>query len=213
ILPTGPKTKMWTFGGTYPGPTIDRPAGHDTKVTFTNQLPKSAGAITVHFHGDHHKWQNDGQPDRFLIQHGHTRTYNLPLTDHGKPETEATEFYHDHRMNLTARNNWHGLQGFFLVHSEREQSLRLPTGQYDVPLMFTDRKFTDDNQLVNPFKGRTRSMKGMTGPTAPPGDGTVGNRILVDGEFAPHLNVAQHRYRLRLLNTSDFTSYDFALSD
>jgi FtsP/CotA-like multicopper oxidase with cupredoxin domain len=79
--------------------------------------------------------------------------------------------------------------------------------------MIADRKFTANNQLANPFRGRTRSMSGMTGPSAPPGDGTVGNRILVNGEFAPHLNVAQHRYRLRLLNTSDFTSYDFALSD
>lgn len=213
VFPNGPKTKMWTFDGTYPGPTIVRPAGHDTKLTFTNHLPKRAGAITVHFHGDHHRWQDDGQPDRFLITHGHRRTYDFPLTDHGKPETEATEFYHDHRMDLTARNNWHGLQGFFLVHSKREQSLRLPSGRYDVPLMFTDRKFTANNQLTNPFKGRTRSMSGMTGPSAPPGDGTVGNRILVDGEFAPHLAVAQHHYRLRLLNTSDFTSYDFALSD
>ena len=56
-------------------------------------------------------------------------------------------------------------------------------------------------------------MTGKTGPTAPPGDGTVGNRILVNGEFAPHLNVATHRYRLRLLNSSNFQSYDFALSD
>ncbi|HVT19832.1 MAG TPA: multicopper oxidase domain-containing protein [Mycobacteriales bacterium] len=214
VFPTGPKTKLWTFGGTYPGPTIERSAGHDTKVTFTNKLPKAAGAVTIHFHGDHHRWQVDGQPDRFLIKHGKSRTYDFPLTDHGKPETEATDFYHDHRMGVTARNNWRGLQGFFLVHSTQEQSLRLPTGKYDVPLMVTDRKFTTDNQLTNPFKGRTHSMNGgMTGPAAPPGDGTVGNRILVDGEFAPHLNVDQHRYRLRLLNTSDFTSYDFALSD
>ncbi|HVV75704.1 MAG TPA: multicopper oxidase domain-containing protein [Mycobacteriales bacterium] len=214
VFPTGPKTKMWTFDGTYPGPTIDRPAGHDTKVTFTNKLPKAAGQVTIHFHGDHHRWQVDGQPDRFLIRHGHSRTYDLPLTDHGRPETEATDFYHDHRMNLTARNNWRGLQGFFLVHSKQEASLNLPSGKYDVPLMVTDRKFTANNQLTNPFKDRKRSMSGgLTGPSAPPGDSTVGNRILVDGEFAPHLNVAQHRYRLRLLNTSDFTSYDFALSD
>lgn len=214
VFPTGPLTKMWTFGGTYPGPTIERPAGHDTKIKFTNHLPTAAGDITVHFHGDHHTWRDDGQPDRFLISHGRSKTYDLPLTDHGKPETEATDFYHDHRMFLTARNNWHGLQGFFLVHSRREQALNLPTGKYDVPLMVSDRRFTANNQLTNPFAGRTHSMNsGMTGPGAPPGDGTVGNRILVNGEFAPHLNVDQHKYRLRLLNTSDFTSYDFALSD
>ncbi len=213
VFPTGPMTKMWTFGGTYPGPTIVRPAGHDTKVTFTNHLPRRAGAITVHFHGDHHKWQYDGQPDRFLIQHGRTRTYDFPLTDSGKPETEATDFYHDHRMNLTARNNWHGLQGAFLVHSKREQSLHLPNGPYDVPLLVADRKFTSNNQLTNPVTNQHRTMHGITGPMAPPGDATVGNRILVDGRFAPHLDVAQHHYRLRLINTSDFSSYDFALSD
>lgn len=214
VFPTGPLTAMWTFGGSYPGPTIERPAGHDTKVTFTNQLPSSAGAITVHLHGDHHTWQDDGQPDRFGVRHGRSRTYDYPLTDHGKPETEATDFYHDHRMAVTARNNWRGLQGFFLVHSAREQALDLPSGKYDVPLMVADRQFTADNQLTDPFQGRMPVMNGgITGPAAPPGDGTVGNRILVDGEFAPHLDVDQHRYRLRLLNSSDFTSYDFALSD
>jgi FtsP/CotA-like multicopper oxidase with cupredoxin domain len=214
VFPTGPKTKMWTFGGTYPGPTIERPAGHDTTVSFTNRLPKSAGSATVHFHGDHHTWRNDGQPDRFLIKHGKSRTYDFPLVDHGKPETAATDFYHDHRMNFTARNNWRGLQGFFLVHSKQERSLRLPSGKYDVPLMVADRQFTADNQLTNPFKGRMGVMHGgITGAGAPPNDGTVGNRILVNGEFAPHLDVDQHRYRLRLLNTSSFTSYDFALSD
>jgi FtsP/CotA-like multicopper oxidase with cupredoxin domain/plastocyanin len=213
VLPTGPKTRMWTYGGTYPGPTIVRPAGHDTKVTFTNRLPRRAGAMTVHFHGDHHRWQDDGQPIRFLIRHGHSRTYNFPLTDNGKPETEATDFYHDHRMDRTTRNNWNGLQGLFLVHSKRERRLNLPSGRYDVPLMVTDRRFNKHNQLVDPVQGQHRTMKGITGPMAPPGDATVGNRILVDGRFAPHLRVAEHRYRLRLVNTSSFTSYDFALSD
>src|SRR4051794_6405978 len=32
MLPRGPKTLMWTYGGSYPGPTIRRPAGHRTRV-------------------------------------------------------------------------------------------------------------------------------------------------------------------------------------
>lgn len=213
VLPTGPETRMWTYGGSYPGPTIKRPAGKDTKVTFVNRLPRKAGSVTVHFHGDHHKWNDDGQPDRFLIKHGARRTYDFPLTDHGKPETEATDYYHDHRMNLTAHNNWMGLQGMFLVHSKREQSLPLPSGKYDVPLFVSDRSFTTSNQLKPPVTGLHRSSTGIMGPMAPPGDATVGNRFLVDGRVAPHLAVAQHRYRLRLLNGSDFQSYNFALSD
>ena len=32
-------TRMWTYGGTFPGPTIRRPAGHRTEVTFHHGLP------------------------------------------------------------------------------------------------------------------------------------------------------------------------------
>ncbi|HEU5033838.1 MAG TPA: multicopper oxidase domain-containing protein [Mycobacteriales bacterium] len=211
VLPTGPATQMWTYGGTYPGPTIVRPAGHDTKVTFVNHLPKSVGALTVHFHGDHHKAANDGQPTRHLIRSGDARTYDYPLTDNGRPERAAFDFYHDHRMDETARNNWFGLQGMFLVTDGKSKKLGLPGGQYDVPLMVSERSFTSTNQLVNSFPAHPKMV--LTGPQAPPNDATVGDHILVDGKFAPYLNVAAHRYRLRLLNTSPFTSYDFALSD
>jgi spore coat protein A, manganese oxidase len=214
VLPHGPKTWMWTYGGTYPGPTIERPVGKDTKVTFTNRLPASAGSITVHLHGDHHTWQNDGQPTRFLIGHNKKRTYDYPLTDSGRPEPAAFDYYHDHRMNLTGRNNWRGLQGMFITHDARERGLRLPGGKHDIPLLISDRSFTKTNQLTNPFAGRDPMMTGgITGPHAPPGDATIGSRILADGRFAPYLNVGTHRYRLRLLNGSDYQSYDFALSD
>jgi FtsP/CotA-like multicopper oxidase with cupredoxin domain len=213
VLPHGPKTTMWTYGGSYPGPTIRRPAGRDTKVTYINNLPRAAGAITVHLHGDHHPWQDDGQTDRFLIRHHGRRTYDYPLTDHGKPETEAFDWYHDHRMNETSRNNWHGLQGMFQVTDNREKQLRLPTGRRELPLMFSDRSFTKRNQLTDPFKGRSASMTGKTGAMAPPGDGVVGRQVLVDGRFAPYLKVAEARYRLQLVNSSTFETYDFALSN
>ena len=43
VLP-GPKTRMWTYGGTFPGPTIRRPAGQRTAVTFHHQLPRCGRA-------------------------------------------------------------------------------------------------------------------------------------------------------------------------
>jgi spore coat protein A len=211
ILPHGPKTPMWTYDGSYPGPTIRRPAGHDTKITFIDRLPKADGKLSVHLHGDHHSSASDGQPDSHLIHHHGRRTYDFPLTDHGRPERAAFDFYHDHRMNLTGRNNWHGLQGMFIIDDKRTRSLRLPRGKFDLPLQIADRSFTPDNRLTNPFP-RHASMV-TRGAQAPPGDGTVGNQILVDGRFAPYKYVSTHRYRLRLLNSSNFSTYDFALSD
>ncbi len=37
--------------------------------------------------------------------------------------------------------------------------------------------------------------------------------MLVNGRYAPYAEVEAHRYRLRLVNGSNFTSYNFALSD
>jgi spore coat protein A len=216
VLPTGPKTLMWTYGGSYPGPTIRRPAGHDTKVTFTNDLPAAAGAITVHLHGDHHSAASNGQPDTDLIGRGAQRTYDYPLTDAGQPGPEAFDFYHDHRMNETSRNNWYGLQGMFIVDSKEKPSVGLPSGRYDVPLLVSDRSFTANNQLTDPFADAipmSSMSTGKKGPGAPPDDATIGNRILVDGRVTPYMNVATHRYRLRLLNASNFESYNFVLSD
>ncbi len=208
VMPTGPLTTMWTYGGTYPGPTIVRRAGKDTKVRFVNRLPAPT-RLSVHLHGDHHSYQDDGQPTRFLIPPGKARTYDFPLLDGGRPEPAASLWYHDHRMGATTRNNWLGLQGMFLISDRWTKKLGLPTGRYDVPLMVSERSLDEDNQLVPVM----RHMAPMHGPMAPPNDATVGDRILVNGRFAPFLNVATHRYRLRLFNTSPFTAYDFALSD
>lgn len=204
VLPSGPKTAMWTYGGSYPGPIIRRPAGHDTKVTVTDRLPASAGRFTMHFHGDHHRSADDGRPTQDLIARNQPKTYDFPLTDNGKPERAATDFYHDHRMDLTSRNIWRGLQGIFIIDPGKgEKRYNLPSGRYDVPLLVSDRSFNSHNQLTNPFMA-----DGM-----PKQSGTVGNKVLVDGRYAPYLNVATHRYRLRLINASNFSAYNFALSN
>jgi spore coat protein A len=220
VMAHGPKTEMWTYGGSFPGPTIKRPTGKATKVTFVHKLPKKAGSMTVHNHGGHQSSKDDGQPTTYLIGKGGKRTYTYPLSDNSKPVPAYFAFYHDHKMDATARNNWRGLQGMFLVTDKKEDRLRLPKGKYDVPLHVSDRTFTSGNQLTNPFKhaGHAGHSGGgmhdwMTGPTAPPNDATVGNRILVNGQYAPYFRVKPGLYRLRLLNASLFSAYDFALSN
>ena len=206
MLPSGPRTPMLTFGGTFPGPTIVRRAGQETHVTYVNRLPRKDGAVTIHQHAGHQRSKFDGQPDSYLIRHGHSRTYDYPLRDGGKPLPAALRFYHDHRMDKTSRNNWFGLQGMFLTTDPREAKMGLPHGRYDIPLAFTDRSFRSDNRLTNPFK----QMSGMGGG---PGMETVGSQVLVNGRFAPYQRVRPGLYRLRLFNSSLFSSYDFALSN
>jgi spore coat protein A, manganese oxidase len=225
ILP-GRATRMWTYGGSFPGPTIRRPAGHRTEVTFHHRL-SAAGELSVHLHGGHNRSRFDGQPggltashpfsyycriphglsprrsgNDLLIEPGRSRTYVYDLIEDGRPERAAFQWYHDHRLDHTARNVWRGLAGMWIVDDEFEDALPLPRGKRDIPLMIADRGFDRDNQLVNPFTG-----------LRPPADGVVGNRVLVNGAYLPHHSVAACRYRLRILNVSNFRSYNVFLSN
>ena len=218
VMPEGPRTSMWTYDGTYPGPTIRRRGGRETRVTVVNRLPREAGSMSTHLHGDHHAPADDGQPTTHLIRPGRSRTYTYPLTVDGRAEPGSFFWYHDHRMDRTARNNWRGLQGMFVVTDPPTPGLRLPTGARDVPLMISERSFRDDNQLTDPFAHGPRMVghhgqMAWVGPHAPPDDATVGDTVLVNGRYAPYLDVTATRYRLRLLNSSPFSSYNLTLSD
>jgi FtsP/CotA-like multicopper oxidase with cupredoxin domain len=226
ILP-GQPTRMWAYGGTFPGPTIRRPAGHRTKVTFHHQLPHAVGELTVHLHGGHNRTQFDGQPggltashprsfycqiprglspresgNDVLIEPGGRKTYVYDLREDGRPERAALQWYHDHRLDHTARNVWRGLAGMWILDDELDASLPLPAGERDIPLMIADRTFDRHNQLTDPFTARR-----------PPADGVAGHLVLVNGAYMPHHHVTPRRYRLRLLNVSGFRAYNVHLSN
>lgn len=226
ILP-GRKTKLWTYGGTFPGPTVRRRAGQRTRVTFHHQLPATAGELSVHLHGGHNRTQFDGQPggltkshpisyfcriprglsaresgNDLLIRPGGRKTYVYDLVEDGRPERAAFQWYHDHRLDRTAPHSWRGLAGMWIVDDELEDSLPLPSGDRDIPLMIADRSFDRHNQLTDPFTG-----------LQPPADGVAGRSVLVNGAFMPHHEVSARRYRLRILNVSQFRSYNLQLSN
>jgi len=197
ILP-GTKTKMWTYNGTFPGPTIRRPTGQTTTVTLVNDLPAEAGDLTLHNHGNHSTPENDGQPDNRLAPNGGGKvTYTYTGTEAGGNERGATQWYHDHRMGATGRNVWMGLAGMYIIDDPADPQT-LPKGAFDVPLMLTDRSFDANNQLRYSPAGNV---------------GLTGNRILVNGVPQPYFVVGDRKYRLRILNASNARSYTLALSN
>jgi spore coat protein A len=223
----GRPTRMWTFGGSFPGPTIRRPAGHRTEVTFHHELPRAAGELSVHLHGGHNRSQFDGQPggltrsharsfycdipaglsprqsgNDLLLEPGGKRTYVYDLTDDGRPERAAFQWYHDHRLDHTSRNIWHGLAGMWIVDDDFEAGLPLPEGERDLALMIADRSFDRHNQLTDPFTSRR-----------PPADGINARSVLVNGAYMPYHRVSPRLYRLRILNASQFRPYNLYLSN
>ncbi len=188
---------MWTYGGTYPGPTIRRPTGQTTQVTFTNNLNPIAGALTVHHHGNHSASIDDGYvtgPD-YLIGTGASRTYTFDGIENGENERGATQFYHDHKLDETGMKVWMGLTGLYIIDDPADPAT-LPSGAYELPLVIADRQFDQDNQLEY-FYDRF---------------GVIGDKILINGVYQPYFDVADRKYRLRMLNGSNARFYILTLS-
>ena len=192
----GPCTNMWTYGGTYPGLTVRRPTGQPTNVTFTNNLDSTAGEMTVHNHGNHSTADNDGQPESLLIATGESRTYSYDGLEAGGNQRGKTQFYHDHRMDVTGRNVWMGLTGLYIVDDPADPQT-LPSGNFDLPLVIADRQFDAKNQIPYVFNP----------------NGVTGDKFLVNGVYQPYLEVGDRRYRFRILDASNFRTYFLELSN
>ena len=51
----------------------------------------------------------------------------------------ATLFYHDHAMGINRLNIYAGLHGMYFIRDEAEDALKLPQGNYEIPLLVYDR--------------------------------------------------------------------------
>lgn len=122
-------------------------------------------------------------------------------------ETVSTLWYHDHAMDHTAENVYKGLVGFHLFFDEIDsgnendpfpKALRLPSGEFDIPLLFQDKRFDSNGQLFLPKPA--------------PISGVLGDRFTVNGQIQPKLTVLRRKYRFRLLNAGPSRFYQFFLT-
>ncbi|MEV0384736.1 multicopper oxidase family protein [Nonomuraea sp. NPDC050643] len=227
ILP-GIRTPLWTYEGTFPGPTIESRRGRPIIVTHRNDLPVPT---VVHLHGGRTPAASDGYPTDLVLPEawpghdgaGHagtvhagavhgmrdpravrtelTRDYTFPLD-----QRAALLWYHDHRMDFTAPAIWRGLAGMQIVRDDAEDALGLPAGPRELPLMITDRAFTADGGLGYP--SLDPALRERPGVREPYLAGVLGDVILVNGAPWPVHEAEAARYRLRLLNASNARHYE-----
>ncbi|MEV6266831.1 multicopper oxidase family protein [Kribbella sp. NPDC051936] len=214
ILP-GVPTRLWTYGGTFPGPTIESRRGHAITVAHRNELPVPT---VVHLHGGRTPAESDGYPTDLVLpsgweHHAHgmhdpravtsnvTREYTFPLD-----QRPTLLWYHDHRMDFTAPAVWRGLAGMHLVRDDAEECLGLPSGARELPLLIADRAFAADGSLAYPSIDPSLTMR--PGVEEPYLAGVLGDVVLVNGAPWPVHEVDAARYRLRILNASNARHYD-----
>jgi blue copper oxidase len=89
----------------------------------------------------------------------------------------------------------------FIVESEEENALNLPSGDHEIPLIIQDKRLNPNGTI----KYNPTMMEIMTG--------FMGDTILVNGTYKPYLEVDTRFYRFRVLNGSTARIYNLALSN
>ncbi|MGO4258634.1 multicopper oxidase family protein [Marmoricola sp. RAF53] len=194
----GLQTMMWGYNGQVPGPTFQTTQGRKAVVRQINNLPSRHPTLgytpwtSVHLHGSASLPEYDGYASD-ITNPGQWKDYRYP-----NYQPARTLWYHDHGVHHTAENVYMGLAGFYLMHDPLEMKLAIPHGEYDVPLIVTDKMFNSDGSLLFDTNG---------------GSGFYGDVITVNGRVWPTMKVKKRKYRFRILNGGPSRSYKWFLDN
>jgi spore coat protein A, manganese oxidase len=210
-----PSTPLWGYEGLYVGPTFEVRKGSPIQVEWRNELPDTHflpidhslhGAesnlpdvrTVVHLHGAKVMPDSDGYPEAWFTRgYGETGPFfNNRVYTYPNDQNAMQLWYHDHALGITRLNLYAGLAGLYFVRDSEEDSLPLPRGRYEVPLMIQDRLFNPDGTLLYPVQD-----PGVMPPIPPIWiPEFFGDVPLVNGKAFPFLNVEPRKYRFRVLN-------------
>ncbi len=177
------------YGAGYLGPTLRAARGERVRVLIDNRLSE---ITTVHWHGMQLPAHSDGGPHQ-----------PIAAGERWQPEWSieqpaATLWYHPHPHGETEAQTTRGLTGLFYLDDGSNSELPRRYGIDDIPIILQDRSFDSRGR----FLLRDRAVTGLLGDT-----------ILVNGTYNPHLPVTTRLVRLRLLNASTARIYHLAFAD
>ncbi|WP_328754557.1 multicopper oxidase family protein [Geomesophilobacter sediminis] len=169
-----------------------------------------------HLHGAEVPSQFDGGPDAWFTQDGkkgpaYATLYNAgdgtAVYAYPNSQEPGTLWFHDHSLGATRTNVYSGLEAFYLVRDPANEPKNLPSGPFEIEMVFQDRQFDTNSQLFFPDgSGADVATSNLNGPPTNPDlhpfwiPEFIGDVAVVNGAPWPYLKVEPRRYRLRLLN-------------
>ncbi|MMZ58327.1 Spore coat protein A [compost metagenome] len=212
-------TRLWGYEGIFPGPTFKVMKNETVFVKWINDLPNKhflpvdttihgseitlpEGRTVVHLHGGRTPAHSDGYPEAWFTRNFQQTgpLFEREVYTYPNIERATTLWYHDHTVGITRLNIYAGLAGFYLIRDKHEQSLNLPKGKYEIPLLIVDRSFNPDGSLYYPPTSDQNDPRLPYPSLVPPFDADT---ILVNGKVWPFLEVEPRKYRFRILNASN----------
>jgi len=179
-------------GREYIDPTLVVTRGTALKIALRNALSEPT---ILHWHGLTIDTANDGNGEA-LASPGSTFDYAFTMRNRA-----GLYWYHPHPHGATAGQAYRGLFGLLVVEDDEELALRkaleIAPGETEIPLVLHDRRSGAPDRY-----------------TPSPGDlmhGWYGDESLVNFTARPYLDVAQTRYRFRVLNASNARIYRLGL--
>ena len=194
-----------------------------------NALPADNGGFGInktstHLHNAHVASESDGGPLHFYdagqfkdfhwpnVRAGFSKTHpetswNGRTVPGDVRETMSFLWFHDHMHDFTAQNTYKGLVSLYTLFSDdinldtddETTGLRLPSGEYDIPMVFADKVF-------DPRTGQLFfDLFNL--------DGILGDKDTVNGVIQPYLEVKRRKYRFRFLVGGPSRVYEFFLSN
>jgi FtsP/CotA-like multicopper oxidase with cupredoxin domain len=178
-------TRVWTYGGTMPGPLIDAKVGDELVVHFTNALPEPT---MVHWHGVRLPAAMDGSPSvQAPVKTGESFDYRFRLKDAG------LFWFHPHLR--TGEQVERGLAGVLRVRGEGE-----PDVDDERVLVLDDVKLGDDGQFPRYVDDASKML------------GREADTLLVNGVRDAELRVRPGALeRLRIVNVANGRFFNLAI--
>ena len=130
---TGDGSSVAPSPGGYLGPTLRVKKGHRVRILFDNMLPDRAN---VHWHGLYLPEAMDGHP-RHTVASRKRYLYEFDVINRA-----GTYWYHPHTHGITGKQIYMGLAGMLVISDDEERDLRLPEGEFDLPIVIQDRSFS-----------------------------------------------------------------------
>lgn len=190
ILPDSyPKTDVWSYNGSLPGPVLRIKQDDWLSVRFENHLDVDS---TIHWHGVRLPNIMDGVPyiTQQPVKPDHDYNYRFQAKDSG------TFWYHPHQNSAEQVDR--GLSGVLIV----EEAEKIDVDQ-DIVWMLDDWRLGENGKIINDYPNLHDRAHG----------GRLGNVLAVNGQMNPTFNVDNgSRIRLRLINSSNARMYSPYLS-
>ena len=166
--------------------------------------------VTVaHLHGGVTPSDSDGFPLSWFSK-GQTRTgptFDGSTFEYFNGQLPTMLWYHDHALGMTRLNLAAGLEGMYIIRDPAHDAVAplLPSGQFEMPLMLTDRAFNSDGSIQFNIDGDNPDLHPYWVPEY------FGDVIMVNGKAWPNMNVQKHQYRFRIVDGSNARFYNLQL--